>query len=178
MTDDTQKRPEGRELWRRHRPPAADAAPISGFAANLVAAWLEDELTDEDWSALEARLAADPELVETVRTAAALPPTAAEAVPAALHARLLALRPSPASAARSAPAQRLPLWRGIAEWAMAAAVLVAVAIAGFDLGSATSEQSAEIVASAADDEAAAFQVALDSYIPTSSVSFLVEGDGR
>src|SRR5690606_209204 len=84
----------------------------------------------------------------------------AEAVPAALHARLLALRPSPASAARSAPAQRLPLWRGIAEWAMAAAVLVAVAIAGFDLGSATSEQSAEIVASAADDEAAAFQVAL------------------
>ena len=69
MSDTPQNDPGDRELWRRHRPTAERAEPISGFDANLVAAWLEDALTDEDWSTLEARLAASPDRVEIMRAA-------------------------------------------------------------------------------------------------------------
>ena len=88
MTDKLQQGPDDRELWRRHRPMPESAEPISGFDANLVAAWLEDNLTDEDWPALEARLATNPERLETLRAAAGLPPAVAEALPAALRAKL------------------------------------------------------------------------------------------
>jgi hypothetical protein len=177
MTNNTQN-PGDRELWRRHRPTTESAEPISGFDANLVAAWLEDSLSDEEWGALEARLASNPDRVEILRAAAALPPGTAEAMPAALRARLLALRPQPTNDVRRAATRRFPAWRGIAEWAMAAVVLVAVAVAGFDLGSATSEQRDQVVARTTDDSTAGFQVALDTYLPTSSINFLVEGDGR
>jgi anti-sigma-K factor RskA len=177
MTDKPNNGLGDRELWRRHRPRAQTAEPITGFDANLVAAWLEDTMTDEDWGALETRLAANPDRVEMLRAAAALPAAVAEAMPAGLDARLRALAPARPSAVRPST-RRLPVWRGFAEWAMAAAVLVAVAVAGFDLGSTTSTESVQIVASTAEDNIAGYQVALDTYLPTSSVSFLVEGDGR
>jgi hypothetical protein len=176
MTDKSRNGSAERDLWRRHRPLPESAEPISGFDANLIAAWLEDNLTDEDWPALEARLAAKPAEIETLRAAATLQHGTAEALPPALRAKLLALAPTQVRKARRAPAGRFPNWR-VAEWAMAAAVLVAVAVAGFDLGSTTSADSAQVLASAG-DSAASYQVALDTYLPTSSVSFLVEGDGR
>ena len=74
MTNNPQKGLSDRALWRRHRPEPEHAEPITGFDANLVAAWLEDNLTDEDWPALEARLAANPAEIETLRAAAALQP--------------------------------------------------------------------------------------------------------
>lgn len=175
MTDKPTNGSAERALWRRHRPLAERAEPISGFDANLIAAWLEDNLTDEDWPALEARLAANPAEIETLRAAAGLQASAAEALPPALRAKLLALAPAEARNARRTSARR-PLWR-IAEWAVAAAVLVAVAVAGFDLGSATSTDGAQIVASA-DDTGTAYQGALASYLPANSVSFLVEGENQ
>lgn len=165
-----------RELWRRHRPLTERAEPITGFDANLIAAWLEDNLTDEDWPALEARLAANPAEIETLRAVAGLQGQAAETLPPALRAKLLALAPAEADKARRTAARR-PLWR-VAEWAMAAAVLVVVAVAGFDLGSATSTDSAQVVASVDSGNTSAFQVAFDNYLPTSNISFLVEGDSR
>jgi anti-sigma-K factor RskA len=180
MTNNPQKGLGDRELWRRHRPESEHPAPITGFDANLVAAWLEDNLTDEDWPALEARLAANPEQIETLRAAAGLPSASAEALPAALRSRLLALDPAKAAGRSRRAAACAPLWGRLTEWAAAAAVLVAVAVVGFNLGSATTEQGAQIVANVnrADDNAAGFQVAFDNYLPTSSISFLVEGDSR
>jgi Xaa-Pro aminopeptidase len=180
MTNKPQKGLSDRELWRRHRPEPESAAPITGFDANLVAAWLEDNLTDEDWPALEARLAANPAEIETLRAAAALQPSAAEALPAALRSRLLALDPAKAARRSRRMAARAPQWGRITEWAAAAAMLVAVAFVGFDLGSVTTEQSAQIVASAgsSEDSGAGYQVALENYLPTSGISFLVEGDSR
>jgi Xaa-Pro aminopeptidase len=166
-----------RELWRRHRPLPERAAPISGFDANLVAAWLEDNLSDEDWHALEARLAANPAEIETLRAAAALQPSAAEALPPALRAKLLALAPGKAGTPERRARGRFSGWR-LAEWAVAAAVLIAVAVAGFDLGTTTDTEGAQVLANATSDNGAGFQVALDTYLPTSSVSFLVEGDSR
>lgn len=179
MTNNPQKGLSDRALWRRHRPEPEHAEPITGFDANLVAAWLEDNLTDEDWPALEARLAANPAEIETLRAAAALQPGPAEALPAALRGRLLALAPAHAGPVRRAAAGRFSAWR-VAEWAMAGAMLVAIAFVGFDLGSVTTEQGAQIVASATggDDNGAGFQLAFENYLPASSISFLVEGDSR
>jgi len=180
MTNNPQKGLSDRELWRRHRPESERPAPVTGFDANLVAAWLEDNLTDEDWPALEARLAANPAEIETLRASAALQPAAAEALPAALRSRLLALDPAIAARRSRRAAARAPLWGRITEWTAAAAMLVAVAFVGFDLGSVTTEQSAQIVASAnnIDDGGAGFQTTFENYLPTGSISFLVEGDSR
>jgi hypothetical protein len=180
MTNKPQEGLDDRALWRRRRPESEPPAPITGFDANLVAAWLDDNLTDEDWPALEARLAANPAEIETLRAAAALQPSAAEALPAALRGRLLALDPAKAARQSRRAAARAPLWGRLTEWAAAAAMLVAVAFVGFDLGSITTEQSAEIVASAnnLDDGSVSFQTAFENYLPTSSINFLVEGEGR
>jgi len=180
MTNKPQQGLGDRELWRRHRPESERAEPITGFDANLVAAWLEDNLTDEDWPALEARLAANPEQIETLRAAAGLPPATAEALPAALRSRLLALDPAKAARRSRRAAARAPLWGRVTEWAAAGAMLVAVAVVGFDLGSVTTEQGAQIVANAnsGDESGPGFQVAFENYLPTSSISFLVEGDSR
>jgi anti-sigma-K factor RskA len=177
MTDKSHHGLDDRELWRRHRPASESAEPISGFDANLVAAWLEDNLTDEDWPALEARLAANPERLETLRAAAGLPPAVAEALPAALRAKLQTMAPAHAGK-RQRRSSGFPTWRSVTEWAAAGAMLVAVAVVGFDLGSVTTEQSAAIIANATDDSTAGFQVAFDNYLPTSSIGFLVEGDSR
>ena len=178
MTNNPDNGAGDRAFWRRLRPTTARAEPISGFDANLAAAWLEDTLTDEEWAALEERLATNPDRVETLRAAAAAVPITAEAMPPALAAKLRAMTPGRAARPMRTSARRFPAWRRAAEWAMAAAVLIAVAVAGFDLGSATGQQDEQTVASATDEATAPYQGALVSYMPTSSVSFLVEGDGR
>ena len=178
MTDKPKNGSAERELWRRHRPLPESAEPISGFDANLVAAWLEDNLTDEDWPALEARLAAKPAEIETLRAAAG---AAARGPPRpclpALRAQLLALAPTrnPQGASRARrPLPDLARRRmgdgGGGTWSRSRSPA--------STSAARPAPTARKSSRAAGDNAAGYQVALDTYLPTSSVSFLVEGDSR
>lgn len=103
MSEDDTKSKEGAVLWRRARqgwsPVRDDEAPDD----LLIAAWLDGRLAEEEAARLEARLAAEPALLDetlALREGLAAGP---EVAPAGVVTRAQALRPK-ASAVRSAAA--------------------------------------------------------------------------
>lgn len=160
MSDKPFEETEARALWRRVSG-AAEPVPeeISAEDASLLAAWLEGRLDDGAHEAFEARLAAAPALRQALAALDAEAPPAPVAAPGAVLDRAKGLvAPVRAKAARGGLLSRLhpdSLFGGLMEWGAAAALLVLVSVAGFDMGSA----AADIALQA--DELASTDVALD-----------------
>lgn len=166
MSDKPFEETEARALWRRVSG-AAEPVPeeISAEDASLLAAWLEGRLdggaheAHKAFEAFEARLAASPTLRQALAALDAEAPPAPVAAPAAVLDRAKGLvAPDRTKPARGGLLSRLhpdSLFGGLVEWGAAAALLVLVSVAGFDMGSA----AADIALQA--EEPATTDVALD-----------------
>lgn len=175
MSDKPFEETEARALWRRVSG-AAEPVPeeISAEDASLLAAWLEGRLdggaheahgahevfeAHGAFEAFEARLAASPALRQALAALDAEAPPAPVAAPAAVLDRAKGLvAPDRTKPARGGLLSRLhpdSLFGGLVEWGAAAALLVLVSVAGFDMGSA----AADIALQA--EEPATTDVALD-----------------
>lgn len=170
MSDKPFEETEARALWRRVSG-AAEPVPeeISAEDASLLAAWLEGRLdggaheaheAHEAFEAFEARLAASPALRQALAALDAEAPPAPVAAPAAVLDRAKGLvAPDRTKPARGGLLSRLhpdSLFGGLVEWGAAAALLVLVSVAGFDMGSAAAD-----IALQADEQATTTDVALD-----------------
>lgn len=128
-----------RELWRR-----AAAAQRSGRAKSrapdplLVAGYLDGSLADDEREAFEARLAVEPELLETVISARAAFQEGPEAAPARVVRRAQAIvgRPGRAETPRGGgfPGDALGRWLQPLGWAAVCALALIATGAGFEIG--------------------------------------------
>jgi hypothetical protein len=165
---------DGRTLWHRLRREQEEPAELSGWDANLLAAYLDGRTEGRDAEALEAKLAASPALLEILLAARAAG-AAGEPVPPELIARAKALKPGARRDLRDrghrnghhngrrsggAPVNpvRLRMRRRI-EWAVAAALLVAVCATGFELGLDTGRSADTVNRLMAEETVPRFDVA-------------------
>lgn len=144
MREDKTKTEEGAVLWRRARQDRAAVTETEAPEALWLAAYLDGHLAEDEAARLEARLAADPALLDEVlalREALEI-----ETVPAGVVARAQALRPEKKE--RSAPSAARGSWFGglFGVWlrpafSAFAVVVLALACAGaFELGRYQGEQ--------------------------------------
>lgn len=143
MTEEDFRTSEGRALWRRGRTgwraPSDDEAPD----ALLLAAHLDGRLGEEEAGRLEARLAAEPALLDELLTLRSTLAAGAEAAPAAVVARAQALRPMvPVAGRAGAKASRAPglvdrlfgIWLRPVMPALAGIALLLACAGAFELG--------------------------------------------
>lgn len=148
MREDEIKTEEGAALWRQAREGWSPVAETEAPDALWLAAYLDGSLAEDEAARLEARLAAEPALLDEVlalREALQL-----EAVPAGVLARAQALQKEPLRperAERRAPAARTSwldglfgAWLRPAVSAVAAVALVLACAGAFELGRYQGEQ--------------------------------------
>jgi hypothetical protein len=152
MTDERKTQLRGKGLWQSlPRDPQEPGASIDGWDANLLAAHLDGTLNAQERETLEAKLASEPLLLETLLAAqggergeAGPPPELIDAAKAIGQARGGGPRlvRSPANENRRSRV----VWL---EWAAAAAAVVVVSAIGFELGSESGRDSGKSVVVAA-----------------------------
>ncbi|MDH3232010.1 MAG: hypothetical protein OEQ29_00670 [Alphaproteobacteria bacterium] len=147
MTDERKTQLRGKGLWRSlPRDPAGPARPdepaeIDGWDANLIAAHLDGTLNARERETLEAKLADDPLLLETLLAAHGGERAEAGPPPELIDAAKAIGRGGTGAAGGSLRLMRNPAnenQRGRVawlEWAAAAAAIVVVSAIGFELGS-------------------------------------------
>lgn len=164
MTDERQTQLRGRGLWKRlprdpvkmdepDRIPAEIPDHIDGRDANLLAAFLDGRLGKAERDTLEAKLADDPMLLETLlaakdgeRAESGPPPELIDVAKAIGYRRAggggAAMMRSAANENERGPIAWL-------EWAAAAAAVVVVSAIGFEMGSESARQGSKSVEVAA-----------------------------
>ena len=158
MTNDNDTHRQGEVLWRRlERVPDEDAASgewaLTGWDANLLAAYLEGGLDGDEHAEFEARLAEEPLLLEALLASrealhgqAETPPDLPDFIDRLNDAPPAEVVPMPrvvAGVANDAPRKGGRFRRPI-EWAAVAAALIAVSAVGFELGSETGRNTAKV----------------------------------
>lgn len=152
MREDKTKTAEGAALWRRAREGWSPVKETEAPEALWLAAYLDDRLAEDEAARLEARLAAEPALLDellALRQSLETEADVLEPVPAGVVARAQALRPG--SQERRAPAAQAARSGGFLDglfgaWlrpavSTLAAVALLVACAGaFELGRYQGEQ--------------------------------------
>jgi hypothetical protein len=146
MTDERQTQLRGRGLWKSlPRDPVKLGAPgetpeqIDGWDANLLAAHIDGTLSARERETLEAKLADNPMLLETLlaakggeRAEAGPPPELIDAAKALGHGQgaggNVAMMRAPANENQRGRVAWL-------EWAAAAAAIIVVSAIGFEMGS-------------------------------------------
>jgi hypothetical protein len=146
MTDERQTQLRGRGLWKSlPRDPVKMGAPgeipeqIDGWDANLLAAHIDGTLSAAESETLEAKLADNPMLLETLlaakggeRAEAGPPPELIDAAKALGHGQdaggNVAMMRAPANENQRGRVAWL-------EWAAAAAAIIVVSAIGFEMGS-------------------------------------------
>jgi hypothetical protein len=146
MTDERQTQLRGRGLWKRlPRDPAKMGAPgpIDGWDANLIAAHLDGTLSAGERETLEAKLADDPLLLETLlaarsgeRAEVGPPPELIDAAKAlgTGHGGSVSSDGGVHMMRRAANENQRGRIAWL-EWAAAAAAIVVVSAIGFEMGS-------------------------------------------
>jgi hypothetical protein len=144
MTDERQTQLRGRGLWKRlPRDPVKMGEPgptpeqIDGWDANLLAGHLDGRLSARERETLEARLADDPLLLETLlaakggeRAQAGPPPELIDAARAIGRRHGGGVHTLPRAANENGRGRIAWL-----EWAAAAAAIIVVSAIGFEMGS-------------------------------------------
>jgi len=139
MTDEPRTQVKGKKLWRELQRDPVEHTELTGADANLLAAFADGTLAGTEREALEARLADDPVLLETLLAALDDEP-APLAMPEGLAERAKAVATGTAPArpyvVASRPANENRRGRvAWLEWAAAAVALIVVSAVGFELGS-------------------------------------------
>lgn len=164
MTDERHTQLRGRGLWKRlPRDPVKTGEPdqipeqipeqIEGRDANLLAAFLDGRLGKAERDTLEARLADDPMLLETLlaakggeRAQSGPPPELIDAAKAVGHRRAGGGGAAMMRSAANENGRGRIAWL---EWAAAAAAIVVVSAIGFEMGSESARQGSRPVEVAA-----------------------------
>lgn len=155
MTNDNDTHRQGEVLWRRLERVPDQGEALTGWDANLLAAYLEGELTGDEHAEFEARLAEEPMLLEALLAArdaldgqspgnqSDLPPDFIDRLKDAPPAEVAPMPRLVAGVANDAP-RKGGRFRRPAEWAAVAAALIAVSAVGFELGSETGRNTAKV----------------------------------
>ena len=155
MTNDNDTHRQGEVLWRRLERVPDQGDALTGWDANLLAAYLEGELAGDEHAAFEARLAEEPVLLEALLAArdaldgqspgnqSDVPPDFMHRLKDAPPAEVVPMPRLVAGAANDAT-RKGGRFRRPAEWAAVAAALIAVSAVGFELGSETGRNTAKV----------------------------------
>jgi hypothetical protein len=149
MTDERQTQLRGRGLWKSlPRDPVKMGAPgeipeqIDGWDANLLAAHIDGTLSARERETLEAKLADNPMLLETLlaakggeRAQAGPPPELIDAAKAIGHGQSSGAARGRVAMMRSAANENQRGRVAWLEWAAAAAAIIVVSAIGFEMGS-------------------------------------------
>ncbi|MEX1306414.1 MAG: hypothetical protein WEA84_14765 [Rhodovibrionaceae bacterium] len=131
MTRETEK---DRELWQRAAAAwGEESAAEHDLDPLLLAAYLDGTLDEQETAALEARLAAEPELLETWLSAHAVLSETPEAAPQSVISRAQDIVGAPGRADRAGRSW-LAGWLQPLGWAAVCALALVVTGAGFEIG--------------------------------------------
>jgi hypothetical protein len=149
MTDERKTQLRGRGLWKRlPRDPAKPGGnpeqprQIDGWDANLLAGHIDGTLSTAERETLEAKLADNPMLLETLlaakggeRAQAGPPPELIDAAKAIGHGQSSGAASGSVAMMRSAANENQRGRVAWLEWAAAAAAIIVVSAIGFEMGS-------------------------------------------
>jgi len=150
MTDERKTQLRGKALWASLAREPDQTEQIDGWDANLLAGFLDGTLSDREREMLEAKLAEEPMLLDTLVAAHGGEPAESGPPPELIDAARQVGRDGGRSSDKSSgggrpkPAnenRRGTVWL---EWAAAAAAIMVVSAVGFELGSDTGRQSAKL----------------------------------